>query len=387
MGNKKVAILSVYDVYNYGSILQTYALQKVITDLGLDNTIIRNDHRSKLSQIKRCFNAPLLRMKVNFIIRDLYVRYIRRDLWEYFSSRKRSFDNFINDNLEISPDWGDRQGIAQHIQNYDFALVGSDQVWNPMNLGKDFYTMSFVPKNVKRVTYAPSFGVSVIPKKQIAETKEYLEKIDCLSVREISGKEIIKQLTGREAPVVADPTILLPVEKWEEMVVPVHPNKNKPYIFCYFLGTSKHHRDFANRLKSYTKMDIVSLPHSDEICRWDFGFGDASPHGVGPKEFINLIAHASYVCTDSFHATVFSNLFNREFFSFGRYVDSNNTASTNSRIPSLLSLLGDTERYIDSRIDISNDLLKPVDFNIVNQNILSLRHSSSTYLKQSLEIS
>lgn len=386
MGNKKVAILSVYDVYNYGSILQTYALQKVVTDLGLDNVIIRNDHRSKLSQLERCFNAPLLRMKVNFIIRDLYVKYIRRDLWKYFSSRKQSFDNFINDNLTISPDWGDRQGIAQQIKNYDFALVGSDQVWNPMNLGKDFYTMSFVPKNVKRVTYAPSFGVSVIPQKQIAKTKEYLKQIDCLSVREISGKEIIKQLTGREVPVVADPTILLPVEKWKEMVEPVHPNHNKPYIFCYFLGTSKHHRDFANRLKSYTKMEIVSLPHSDEICRWDFGFGDVSPQGVGPKEFINLIAHASYVCTDSFHATVFSNLFNREFFSFGRYVDSSNTASTNTRIPSLLSLLGDSERYIDSKIDISDDLLKPVDFSIVNQNILSLRNFSSTYLKQSLEI-
>ena len=133
-------------------------------------------------------------------------------------------------------------------------------------------------------------------------------------------------------------------------------------------------------------MDIVSLPHSDEICRWDFGFGDVSPHGVGPKELINLIAHASYVCTDSFHATVFSNLFNREFFSFGRYVDSSNSASTNSRIPSLLSLLGDSERYIDSTIGISDELLKPIDFQTVNENILSLRNSSSTYLKQSLEI-
>ncbi|MEO4996106.1 hypothetical protein ABH014_22155, partial [Bacteroides xylanisolvens] len=83
MDRKKIAILSVYDVYNYGSILQTYATQQVIKELGFDSIIIRNDHRDKLSQLKRCFNLPLLQMKMNFIIRDIYVKYLNKTLGEY----------------------------------------------------------------------------------------------------------------------------------------------------------------------------------------------------------------------------------------------------------------------------------------------------------------
>lgn len=384
MDRKKIAILSVYDVYNYGSILQTYATQQVIKELGFDSIIIRNDHRDKLSQLKRCFNLPLLQMKMNFIIRDIYVKYLNKTLGEYFYSRREAFDRFIKTCLFISPDWGDKISIAAHIKDFNYALVGSDQVWNPMNLGKDFYTMSFIPMGIKRVAYAPSFGVASISERQKEKIKDYLLKIDCISIRELSGQKIIKELIGKEVPVVADPTILMPFEKWEEFVS-VHPYKKKPYILCYFLGTIKSHREFANRLKRKTGIDIISLPHSDEICKWDFNFGDYTPLNVGPQEFVNLIAHASYVCTDSFHATVFSNLFSRQFFSFSRYANDDNIASTNSRIPSLLSILGNEGRYVDSSIDIADNLLDEINFKCVKKKISELRHTSREYLLKSLD--
>lgn len=382
---KKVAILSVYDVYNYGSILQTYATQQIITSLGFENVIIRNDHRSKLSQLKRLSNLPLLQMKINFLIRDFYVKHINKQLGLYFKSRHDAFDQFIAENLKISCDIGDKSGIAEYIKDWDFALVGSDQVWNPMNLGKDFYTMNFVPEGVKRITYAPSFGVSAIPKNQMEKTKQYLNNIDCISVRETSGQAIIKELIGKNVPVVADPTILMPFDKWEKLV-DSHPYNSKPYILCYFLGKNPNHREFANRLSKKTEIEIISLPHSDEICKADFDFGDFTPQHVGPKEFVNLVAHASYVCTDSFHCTVFSNLFSRQFYSFGRYANAKNVASTNSRIPSLLSILGNHERFIDSTTPISDSLLTPIDYELVQKNIEKLRLSSLDYLKKALDL-
>lgn len=382
---KKVAILSVYDVYNYGSILQTYATQQIITSLGFENVIIRNDHRSKLAQLKRLSNLPLLQMKINFLIRDFYVKHINKQLGLYFKSRHDAFDQFIAENLKISCDIGDKSGIAQYIKDWDFALVGSDQVWNPMNLGKDFYTMNFVPEGVKRITYAPSFGVSAIPKNQMEKTKQYLNNIDCISVRETSGQAIIKELIGKDVPVVADPTILMPFDKWENFV-DSHPYNSKPYILCYFLGKNPNHREFANRLSKKTGIEIISLPHSDEICKADFDFGNFTPQHVGPKEFVNLVAHASYVCTDSFHCTVFSNLFSRQFYSFGRYANAKNVASTNSRIPSLLSILGNHERFIDSTTPISDSLLTPIDYGLVQKNIEKLRLSSLDYLKKALDL-
>lgn len=382
---KKVAILSVYDVYNYGSILQTYATQQIITSLGFENVIIRNDHRSKLSQLKRLSNLPLLQMKINFLIRDFYVKHINKQLGLYFKSRHDAFDQFIAENLKISCDIGDKSGIAEYIKDWDFALVGSDQVWNPMNLCKDFYTMNFVPEGVKRITYAPSFGVSAIPKNQMEKTKQYLNNIDCISVRETSGQAIIKELIGKDVPVVADPTILMPFDKWEKLV-DSHPYNSKPYILCYFLGKNPNHREFANRLSKKTGIEIISLPHSDEICKADFDFGNFTPQHVGPKEFVNLVAHASYVCTDSFHCTVFSNLFSRQFYSFGRYANAKNVASTNSRIPSLLSILGNHERFIDSTTPISDSLLTPIDYELVQKNIEKLRLSSLDYLKKALDL-
>ena len=324
-------------------------------------------------------------MKINFLIRDFYVKHINKQLGLYFKSRHDAFDQFIAENLKISCDIGDKSGIAQYIKDWDFALVGSDQVWNPMNLGKDFYTMNFVPKGVKRITYAPSFGVSAIPKNQMEKTKQYLNNIDCISVRETSGQAIIKELIGKDVPVVADPTILMPFDKWEKLV-DSHPYNSKPYILCYFLGKNPNHREFANRLSKMTGIEIISLPHSDEICKADFDFGNFTPQHVGPKEFVNLVAHASYVCTDSFHCTVFSNLFSRQFYSFGRYANAKNVASTNSRIPSLLSILGNHERFIDSTTPISDSLLTPIDYGLVQKNIEKLRLSSLDYLKKALDL-
>src|SRR5690606_10283304 len=121
-------------------------------------------------------------------------------------SREKAFSEFIQENMCFSKVYSGRAALIEGTKNYDCFVLGSDQVWNPMNLGGDFYTMTFVPDDKIKITYAPSFGVSHIPKGQKKQTQDYLKRIDFISVRETDGKRIVKELTNRDVQQVVDPT-------------------------------------------------------------------------------------------------------------------------------------------------------------------------------------
>ena len=137
-----------------------------------------------------------------------------------------------------------------------------------------------------------------------------------------------------------DPTLLLTKEEWQKIAV-----KDK-YILCYFLGKSIEHRKFAEKLKQKTGYKIVSLNHADEYVKYSDIFADETPYDIGPRQWINLIENAEYVCTDSFHGTIFSLINNKNFFTFERYNSKNSKISTNSRIYSLLETVQLKERLI-----------------------------------------
>ena len=139
-----------------------------------------------------------------------------------------------------------------------------------------------------------------------------------ICVREESGKRLIKGLVGRDVPVVCDPTLLFTGEEWlsiqkQEIII------KEPYILCYFLGNNPPHRKFAERLKNATGCKIVALTHLDEYVKSDEGYADYMPYDIDPADFLNLIRNAEYVCTDSFHCSVFSMLYKKIFFTFKRY--------------------------------------------------------------------
>ena len=202
-------------------------------------------------------------------------------------------------------------------------------------------------------------------------------------MREKSGKELIRNLTGRDAQLVVDPTILLERKYWDQLKGDAIISE--PYIFCYFLGSNENHRKFANDLKKKTGYRIVTLPHMDEIVDSDFGFGDVVPGNVGPEQFVNLVSNATYVCTDSFHGTVFSILYHRIFFTFNRYKSSGGD-STNSRLNSILEVCGLLDRKIDSSDSIKESMLSSIDFNGTDEKLALLREKSMKFLVDSLSL-
>lgn len=384
---KKVGIVSCYFKNNYGSMLQAYATKKILDNNNIPNETINIDNNIDFKKGKRkyyasqLFNFKFIKSKFGMIKLKLDKKIVK-DLEKNISIRDSKYKEFRKEfNLSIScPDYKSLGEIAD--AKYSDVIVGSDQLWLPVNVVSDYYTLNWVPDNINKISYATSFGISKIPDKYTDEYKKFLSRINYLSVREESGKKICDEY-GISSKVVCDPTILLTKEEWEQETVQerIIPDK---YILCYFLGSNIEHRKFAERLKEKTGYKIVSLNHADEYVKYSDTFADITPYDIGPREWINLIKNAEYVCTDSFHGTVFSLLFNRTFFDFRRYSESNKM-STNSRIDSLLDLAGvDKDRILTGNEDVDTVIKYKINYNKVNKNIDKIRQESKKWLLSSI---
>ena len=302
--NKKIGILSVYN-HNYGSILQAYALQQVLETMGNETEILVYKKTNYLKQAARLFYVPLLKATVKRVWKDIYCKICHRDIYDrVLAGREEAFCEFIGRNMHFSKIYTGRNALINACDDYDCFVLGSDQVWNPMNLGGDYYTMTFIGDGKKKIAYAPSFGVVGIPKRQQRKTREYLKRIDYLSVREAEGQKIVSDLTGRQAEVVVDPTLLVDRAFWDSNMD--DPLISVPYILCYFISSNASYREFSKNLQKKTGLKIVSIPHVDEFVKADVGYSDYEPDHIGPLEFVNLIANAAYVCTLSCFLFIFN---------------------------------------------------------------------------------
>lgn len=385
---KKVGIVSCYFKNNYGSLLQAYATKKILDNNNIPNETINIDNNIDFKKGKRkyylsqVFNFNFIKSKYGMIKLKLDKKF-NKELGKNISIRTKKYNEFKRVfNLSRScKTYNDLTELAK--EKYSDVIVGSDQLWLPVNVVANYYTLNWVPENVNKISYATSFGVSSIPIKYNDLYKKFLKRINYLSVREESGVKLIKEKSNLDAKIVCDPTILLTREEWEEIAIDERIIKDK-YIFCYFLGNNIQHRKFAERLKEKTGYQIVSLNHADEYVKYSDTFADIIPYDVGPKEWINLIANAEYVCTDSFHGTVFSILFNKVFFDFRRH-NRKSKNSTNTRIDSLLNIAGiSDERILSGNENIEEVLKYKIDFAKVNKNIENLRNESKEWLLDSI---
>lgn len=384
---KKVAIVSCYFKHNYGSMLQAYATQKILDDMGIENETINVDKNVDFSKGKKKYYLAQA-MNFNFIktkygmVKLKIDKKLNKDLGNNIAVRDKKYEEF-KEVFRLTKPYKTYSELTQACkENYRSVVVGSDQLWLPVNVVADYYTLNFVPEGVDRVSFSTSFGVSSVPEKYEEAYKSFLNKIDYLSVREEAGKKLIKNLTGRDATLVCDPTLLFNKEQWMTVQIEERIVKDK-YIFCYFLGNNIEHRKFAERLKEKTGYKIVSLNHCDEYVKYSDVFADETPYNVGPAEFLNLIRNAECVCTDSFHGTVFSLINNVKFFTFRRY-SNKSKISTNSRIDSLLNIVDLKERLIYGNEDINKELEKTIDFRDVNIKLENFRNNSKEFLKNVL---
>lgn len=381
---KKVGICACYSTLNYGSMLQSFATQITIDNLGYDSEFIIYKKKKTLAfiikQIPRLLNRNLMFDKM-LIFKKKYAMRKYPEIVRQNKVRESAFENFQRKYYKhFSSVFYGYDALCKAACSYDSVVVGSDQLWTPGGLATNFYNLMFVPDNVNKISYATSFGVSTIPWYQRKRTKEYLRRINHLSVRETKGAQIVESISGCIAKVVVDPTLLLTREAWAAEI-PERSLLNEPYIFCYFLGENSSHRDIAEDLRRKTGCKIVCTPHLDSFVERDLTFGDMQLFDIGPDDFVNLIRGAEYVLTDSFHGSVFSILHHKKFITLNRFSDGGQ--SRNSRIESLCTLLGLEERRY--RGDITEQMLADIDYDSVDAKLIALRKESLDYLERALK--
>lgn len=374
MIDKKVGILTFQDSYNYGANLQAFALRKSIENLGYRVEIINYQSTSRKYS------------------RQSFLHRIRSVIWKntakrFFESkvRKRKTNDFKKNYMNLSTNiYFTKDDLKKCCRYYNAIVVGSDQVWNNHNInGDDSFYLSFVEK-IPAIAYAPSFGRSTISNKEKLQIKPYLEKISDIAMREITGARIVSDIIKKDIDVVADPTLLLSKQEWNQ-IAPPRIIKEK-YVLCYYMPGDK---------KAEEKIRILSQQISEKYDCKIVNIGkkeyskikrlDSDRFDDGPEDFISLIRDAQYIITNSYHGTVFSIIYEKEFW-VPIHKNSEGGGYFNTRILELLEILGLPERLKD--ID-TNEMIDEKDVKInyekVKHKLDELKEKSENFLKTALE--
>ncbi len=289
------------------------------------------------------------------------------------------FNQFTEECLQLSPRRYRRVSeLRKHSPDYDVYICGSDQIWNPSKQnGLDpACFLDFGPDSIRRVSYAASFGGSAIDKRYHNELSRYLSGLDCISIREGSGRDLVKQFSGRDCHIVPDPTFLVDLDDLTQRSGATSVCSGK--IFSYVLRSGQGLYDFQRELSESLKLGLVQPlnPHQ----RWK-SYGDVVP--MSPFEWLRAIRESSAVITNSFHGTVFAILANRPFLSVRL---SGAKSFLNERMEYLINSLGLETRQISlDQVENGAGLMQePIDWDLVNSRISKMRKNGVAFLEAAL---
>lgn len=354
----KIGIVTLYGLFNYGNRLQNYALSRVLTDHGFEvDTLAAVCHESK---IKQQLHRYLMRTSNGIKVRPSKDR-----------KKEKEFKRFTREYIPTRI-FCNKTGILPSSLDgeYDCFIVGSDQVWNPLFWGSESscsnsnsvnYFLKFSSDPRKRLSYAASFGVDSIPERWIPDFRYNIERFGAVSVRELAGSRLIKEIVGRDVPVVLDPTMLVNASDW--LSLSKHVEVSEKYCLVINLGDMAEDQiRFISECKK-SGYKIIELMSAEDAY-----------YGASPEEYLSLIYNAECILTDSFHAAVFSILFHRPFKVYSR--KHRNNSDMGSRIETLISVLGIS---IDSSVK-DGELFPRYDYDRIEQRLNRLREESLDYL-------
>ena len=372
---KKIGILTYHKQYNYGTVLQAYALQKYISNkFDVDIEII--DYTAKNEYVgKKLFLTRVKRI-------GFYISHLSKYIILYLNKnnqRKRieEFEQFFLKDLVMSAKSLETQKeIANYCKKYDAIIIGSDQTWNPyVGQVEDFLINYITNEKIIKLSYAPSIGIKRIPDDYKDLYAEALSKFKALSCREFQGAKNLSSILNRNVEFVLDPTLLLNKDQWGAVASEVFIKD--PYLLVYFLGDNKEYRKFVEKIALMKGLKIVALPMSYLEMKKE----NIDKQYVGPKSFLSLVKNAALICTDSFHGTMFSINFEKQFIVFPKR-SNKDIKSDNSRIYDALKVF-DLE---DCLWNGASFIIKNIDYVEVNQKLEKLRNMSYKYLEKALSI-
>lgn len=358
----KIRMMTFHTPKNYGAVLQAYALQTYLKGF-CDDVKIVDYNTPKLQKRYPLVSKPSSLKE--FLLTVISLFYLPKKINKY-----RCFDNFAKQHLDLTERYRSTEELYNNPPDCDLLITGSDQVFNPNRCSAErqaFY-LNFGGKDIKKVSYAASFGVPSIPKEKQQEISLYMEKLDALSVREERGVDIIKLISGKNAIEVLDPVFLLNSASWED-ICEEYGALPKRYLLYYRLLNANNGDPVVKELANRLGLEIVVI--TDNVRKKvDSRY---ILRDVGPSQFLWLYSNASFVVTNAFHGTAFSIVFKKQFV----FCDENQR--TQERSANLLKKLGLEGRMLPRTI---KDLLfDKIDYEMVYVKLNAYIDSSKEYLQ------
>lgn len=338
--NMRVSILTHPLGANYGGILQAFALSKYLQNMGYEVFVLNRN--ADMSFVKRMVKAIMVLLHHP----------------RYNNPRYRHLVRFVKQHIPYTKPLYSNVQMTDFVRknNIQVAIVGSDQVWRAgfaMNYGYDYF-LDFVPKDVTKLSYAASFGLSEweYNKEQTCKIRQLVNGFNTVSVREDEGVILCRKYMGVEAEHVLDPTMLLHADDYVPITSPRIVPEN--YVFVYWLGSAEEKQKAILHAKIADKKLVdISLRGSEPL--------------MPVEDWLSYIKYADQVVTDSFHGCVFSILFGKQFS-----ICTNNSGGY-GRLRSLFSMLG---------IDTSDD---NINYESVYERLQIYRRNSYTYIDKALK--
>ena len=375
---KELGIVTLYTSFNYGSALQAYASKKYYKKLGFKSKVLSYSNSLIKGRDIRVEKLLIMLLRTFWrpnLLKKTFLTYKKSLDKKITLESKDKFFKFYEECLQPHKMNKKEMKTYGKEKNVFAVICGSDQIWNATSIYVDpFYYLRYFPRE-KRIAYAPSFGKKEIPEYNKKIITKYLNEINYLSVRELEGEKIIKELINKKAEVLIDPTLLLDKNEWKN----VYGNERlieEKYILFYFLDIPKEHTiDNLKKISQILNKKIIVIPNLLE----EFKIIDEKleSFNAGPLEFLNLIDNAEFICTDSFHGMLFSINFNKPFYVFERNYG---VASKQSgRISSMLEIFNLKKYFITE-----SDKMVEIDLNLnweeVNIELKKQREKSKQYL-------
>lgn len=375
---KKIAILTLPLGHNYGGIIQNYALQKTLKNLGSDVVTINRNYNNSHSNFRILLGKYKGQFLSNFLSKNIFPHWKNKILY------KSTFE-FIRKNIYLSEEIDSNEKMFRFTQKHQFDayVVGSDQTWRPQYSPNIYeYYLNFLDskKETKKIAYASSFGTAEweYTKEQTQKCKALIQQFTAVSVREDSGVDLCENYLEVSALHVLDPTLLLNADDYSLLINKAKENKEKT-LFTYVLDNAN---EIQNVIEDISK--TLNLKHtSNQASTFNISKKRKTEDYIMPplESWLQGFRDSEFVITDSFHGTVFSIINQKPFISLV------NSARGAARFESLLSKLGLENRLVYDIDHFDQDLLiKEIDYIKVFEKLENLKKESLEFLKFNLKL-
>ncbi len=367
----KIDVITLHNVKNYGSALQTYATQKTLEKLGNEVEIINYYRKVDVEEtmVKRRIDSS------SIFSRNIITKFIGKlFLTTSINKQIEVFHKFLGKYVHLTKKYYSNEELKKNTPKADIYCTGSDQVWNSEwneEIDRALF-LDFLENDVPRFAYASSFGKIELEKKEEEELKKMLIKYKRISVRENSALKILKKMGIDNAIQVLDPTLLLNKKAWKDISEEV--KIKKPYILVYQLNSNNPKFDeYVKKLSKKKKMPVL------RISNVNYQFFKYGKLVFCPtiNEFLSYFDKAAYIVTDSFHATGFAINFNKKFVCIF-------PQKFSTRLQSILELTNLEER----RVNNFNDLTiidKEIEYEKVNKILDEERKKSINFIEETIK--